>query len=117
MERATLILTDSGGVQEESPSIGKPVYVMRDTSELPEALQGGTVKLVGAEGDKIFRETARLSEDSVHYRSMARVQNPFGDGRAIPRIIAAIWNYFNMNEGKTPLPLDNARNGHENRLS
>ena len=94
MERATLILTDSGGVQEEAPSLGKPVLVMRDTTERPEALQGGTVKLVGAEPDKIFTETARLLEDSSYYSSMAQVQTPFGDGTATPRIINAIWNYF-----------------------
>jgi UDP-N-acetylglucosamine 2-epimerase (non-hydrolysing) len=96
MERATVILTDSGGVQEEAPSLGKPVLVMRDTTERPEALEGGTVKLVGADPDNIFRETAQLLEDSLYYRSMARVQNPFGDGTATRQIIAAICNYFSI---------------------
>lgn len=94
MERATVILTDSGGIQEEAPSLGKPVLVMRDTTERPEALEGGTVKLVGADPDNIFKETAQLLEDELHYRSMARVQNPFGDGRATGRIVDAIWKFF-----------------------
>jgi UDP-N-acetylglucosamine 2-epimerase (non-hydrolysing) len=94
MERATVILTDSGGIQEEAPSLGKPVLVMRDTTERPEALEGGTVKLVGADPDNIFKETAQLLEDGLHYRSMARVQNPFGDGTATGRIVDAIWNFF-----------------------
>ena len=94
MERATLILTDSGGIQEEAPSLGKPVLVMRDTTERPEALRGSTVKLVGANPDEIFKETARLLSDPRHYRSMARVQTPFGDGTAAQRIIDAICKYF-----------------------
>jgi UDP-N-acetylglucosamine 2-epimerase (non-hydrolysing) len=94
MERATLILTDSGGIQEEAPSLGKPVLVMRDTTERPEGLQGGTVRLVGTDPNKIFEETARLLSDARHYRSMARVQNPFGDGAASRRIIAAIGTYL-----------------------
>ena len=94
MERATVILTDSGGIQEEAPSLGKPVLVMRDTTERPEALKGGTVKLVGADPDVIFSETARLLDDPCHYQSMARVQNPYGDGTATRQIIDAIWSYF-----------------------
>lgn len=93
MERSTLILTDSGGVQEEAPSLGKPVLVTRDTTERPEALRGGTVKLVGADPGKIFTETARLLEDRLYYKSMARVENPFGDGSATRQIVDAIWNY------------------------
>jgi UDP-N-acetylglucosamine 2-epimerase (non-hydrolysing) len=96
MERATVILTDSGGVQEEAPSLGKPVLVMRDTTERPEALEGGTVKLVGADPGNIFRETAQLLEDGLYYRSMAKVQNPFGDGTATPQIVHALWNYFSI---------------------
>jgi UDP-N-acetylglucosamine 2-epimerase (non-hydrolysing) len=98
LERATLILTDSGGIQEEAPSLGKPVLVMRDTTERPEALQGGTVKLVGTDPDAIFRETALLLNDPCHYRSMARVQSPFGDGTAARRIIDAIWTHFQTNQ-------------------
>jgi|SRR6266850_760568 len=108
MERATVILTDSGGIQEEAPSLGKPVLVMRDTTERPEALQGGTVKLVGANPDGIFRETARLLEDACHYRSMARVQNPYGDGTATRRIIDAIWTYFQTRQRQVPLLQDKA---------
>lgn len=97
LERAKVVLTDSGGIQEEAPSLGKPVLVMRDTTERPEALHGGTVKLVGADPDKIFRETARLLNDPCYYRSMARVQTPFGDGTAAPQIINAIWSHFQTN--------------------
>jgi UDP-N-acetylglucosamine 2-epimerase (non-hydrolysing) len=108
MERATAILTDSGGIQEEAPSLGKPVLVMRDTTERPEALQGGTVKLVGADPDEIFRETARLLNDAGHYRSMARVQTPFGDGAATRRIVDAIWTYFHTDAPPAPLPRGSA---------
>lgn len=103
MERATVILTDSGGIQEEAPSLGKPVLVMRDTTERPEALEGGTVKLVGADPEDIVSETSRLLDDVSHYKSMARVQMPFGDGTASQRIIDAIWNYFQINEEQRPL--------------
>lgn len=94
MERATVILTDSGGVQEEAPSLGKPVLVMRDTTERPEALKGGTVKLVGADPHVIYRETARLLDDPIYYRSMAQVRNNYGDGKASQRILDAIWSHF-----------------------
>jgi len=97
LERATVVLTDSGGIQEEAPSLGKPVLVMRDRTERPEALQGGTVKLVGSDPEEIFRETARLLNDAAHYHSMARVQNPYGDGAATPRILDAIWTFFGIN--------------------
>ena len=108
LERAKVILTDSGGIQEEAPSLGKPVLVMRDTTERPEALQGGTVKLVGANPDEIFRETARLLNDPCHYRSMARVRTPFGDGTAAPLIIDAIWRYFQANGDQEPWLEDRA---------
>jgi len=94
LERATVILTDSGGIQEEAPSLGKPVLVMRDRTERPEALLGGTVKLVGTDPEVIVSETARLLNDAGYYRSMARVQSPYGDGVASQRIIDAIWTYF-----------------------
>ena len=89
MERATLILTDSGGVQEEAPSLGKPVLVMRDKTERPEAVLAGTVKLVGAHEAAIVSETARLLEDRAAYETMARAHNPYGDGHATGRILAA----------------------------
>jgi len=107
MERATVILTDSGGIQEEAPSLGKPVLVMRDTTERPEVLEGGTVKLVGTNPDDILRETSRLLDDAPHYQSMARVQTPFGDGKASQRIIDAIWSYFQTNQEQMPLTLHN----------
>lgn len=86
MDRADLIITDSGGVQEEAPSLGKPVLVMRDTTERPEAVTAGTVKLVGTDADKIFGEAVRLLTDSSEYERMAQAHNPYGDGRAAQRI-------------------------------
>jgi UDP-N-acetylglucosamine 2-epimerase (non-hydrolysing) len=86
MMRAHLILSDSGGVQEEGPSLGKPVLVMREKTERPEALRAGTVRLVGTNVDRIVAETNRLLDDSEHYRQMARRHNPYGDGRACDRI-------------------------------
>ncbi|QDG54881.1 UDP-N-acetylglucosamine 2-epimerase (non-hydrolyzing) [Persicimonas caeni] len=91
MDQATLILTDSGGIQEEAPSLGKPVLVMRDTTERPEAIEAGTARLVGASADRIFREVSRLIEDRAAYDEMARVENPFGDGQASRRICEFIW--------------------------
>lgn len=105
MERTTLILTDSGGIQEEAPSLGKPVLVMRDETERPEALEGGTVKLVGADPENIFEETGQLLEDRLHYGAMARVQNRFGDGTPIRRIVDAIWNFFQSNQQCVAGPL------------
>lgn len=87
MESATLILTDSGGVQEEAPSLGKPVLVMRDTTERPEAVQAGTVKLVGTDRRKIVEAVTRLLTDRAAYDSMARAHNPYGDGLAASRIV------------------------------
>jgi UDP-N-acetylglucosamine 2-epimerase (non-hydrolysing) len=89
MNRATLILTDSGGVQEEAPSLGKPVLVMRDTTERPEAVEAGTVKLVGTNYDKIVQETSRLLTDRAAYEAMTRAHNPYGDGHATARIVDA----------------------------
>lgn len=88
MNRATLILTDSGGVQEEAPSLGKPVLVMRETTERPEAVEAGTVKLVGADTERIVAETSRLLTDADYYRTMSRTHNPYGDGQAAGRIVA-----------------------------
>ena len=90
MNRARIILTDSGGVQEEGPSLGKPVLVMRDTTERPEAVVSGTVKLVGTSSDTIVRNVERLILDDAVYLAMARAANPYGDGRAAPRIIRAV---------------------------
>lgn len=90
MDRAGLLLTDSGGVQEEAPSLGKPVLVMRETTERPEAIDAGTVKLVGTDVETICREVDRLLTDNVAYNAMAYAHNPYGDGQACQRILAAL---------------------------
>ncbi|WP_411360696.1 non-hydrolyzing UDP-N-acetylglucosamine 2-epimerase [Pseudidiomarina salilacus] len=87
MNRATLILTDSGGIQEEAPSLGKPVLVMRDTTERPEAVAAGTVKLVGTNVELIVGETQRLLDDPAYYQQMSQAHNPYGDGHACARIV------------------------------
>jgi UDP-N-acetylglucosamine 2-epimerase (non-hydrolysing) len=87
MGRAFLILTDSGGIQEEAPALGVPVLVMRKVTERPEAIEAGTAKLVGTDAENIFREAARLLEDRDAYEQMSRAVNPFGDGRAAERIV------------------------------
>lgn len=87
LDAATLILTDSGGVQEEAPSLGKPVLVMRDTTERPEAVAAGTVRLVGTDTQAIVREANRLLDDADAYAAMSGVHNPYGDGQAVPRIV------------------------------
>lgn len=92
MEHANLIITDSGGVQEEAPSLGKPVLVMRDTTERPEAVSAGTVILVGTDAEKIYGETTRLLTDKSHYETMAQAINPYGDGLAATRIRAVLEN-------------------------
>jgi UDP-N-acetylglucosamine 2-epimerase (non-hydrolysing) len=94
MERSTLILTDSGGVQEEGPSLGKPVLVMRDTTERPEAVAAGTVRLVGTDRDRVRDSVLELLRDKAAYASMARAVNPYGDGRACERALAAIRHHF-----------------------
>lgn len=96
MQRATLILTDSGGIQEEAPSLGKPVLVTRETTERPEALATGTVKLVGADQEKIISEISRLLTDKSYYQTMAKVTTPYGDGKATGRILKAIYQYFGL---------------------
>jgi UDP-N-acetylglucosamine 2-epimerase (non-hydrolysing) len=93
MRRADIILTDSGGVQEEAPSLGKPVLVMRDTTERPEAVDAGTVRLVGTDTDLILSEVTTLLDDSAAYDRMARAHNPYGDGQAAPRIRDAILDF------------------------
>jgi len=90
MQRAHLVLTDSGGVQEEAPALGKPVLVMRDVTERPEAVQAGTVRLVGADRGRIEKGVSLLLDDANEYQRMARSVNPYGDGRASERIVAAL---------------------------
>lgn len=90
MAHSDIILTDSGGVQEEAPSLGKPVLVMRDTTERPEAVDAGTVQLVGTDEERIVTEVTRLLDDPAAYSAMSVAQNPYGDGQAVPRIVAAI---------------------------
>ena len=90
MEKSTLVLTDSGGIQEEAPGLGKPVLVMRDTTERPEALDAGTVKLVGSDYYKIVEETSRLLDDAAYYDSMSKAVNPYGDGLACSRIVEVL---------------------------
>jgi UDP-N-acetylglucosamine 2-epimerase (non-hydrolysing) len=86
MEKSNIVLTDSGGIQEEAPGLGKPVLVMRDTTERPEAVDAGTVKLVGTDYDKIVGEASTLLDDSKAYEKMSHAVNPYGDGKACPRI-------------------------------
>ena len=92
MEKSFLVLTDSGGIQEEAPGLGKPVLVMRDTTERPEALEAGTVKLVGTDFDKIVSEVSRLLNEPDYYRSMSQAVNPYGDGLACGRIAEILSN-------------------------
>jgi UDP-N-acetylglucosamine 2-epimerase (non-hydrolysing) len=90
MEKSTIVLTDSGGIQEEAPGLGKPVLVMRDTTERPEALEAGTVKLVGTNYDKIVNEVSALLDNKEHYEAMSKAVNPYGDGLACSRIVEAL---------------------------
>ena len=92
MEKSTIVLTDSGGIQEEAPGLGKPVLVMRDTTERPEALDAGTVKLVGTNYHKIMNEVSLLLDDKDTYEIMSKAVNPYGDGNACKRIIRALQN-------------------------
>jgi UDP-N-acetylglucosamine 2-epimerase (non-hydrolysing) len=88
MQHAYLVLTDSGGIQEEAPSLGKPVLVMRDTTERPEAVEAGTVRLVGADRQEIVQHTQTLIDDTAIYEKMSQAHNPYGDGNACQRVIA-----------------------------
>lgn len=90
MDASTLVLTDSGGLQEEAPSLGKPVLVMRETTERPEALEAGTARLVGADADRIVEHVSELLDDPESYEAMAKASNPFGDGRAAERIVEVL---------------------------
>ena len=98
MSKVDIVMTDSGGIQEEAPALGKPVLVLRDTTERPEAVEAGTVKLVGTAYEDVLRETNALLDDAEHYREMAEATNPYGDGRACERIVKAIMqkNGFNV---------------------
>ena len=98
MSWAHVVLTDSGGVQEEAPSLGKPVLVMRDTTERPEAVDAGTVRLVGTDEDTIVREVTRLLVDDTAYADMAHAVNPYGDGRAAARCVQAMEHHFGYAE-------------------
>jgi UDP-N-acetylglucosamine 2-epimerase (non-hydrolysing) len=104
MDRSSLILTDSGGVQEEGPSLGKPVLVMRDTTERPEAVEAGTVRLVGTDEEAIVTTVCDLIENPAAYQRMARAVNPYGDGHAATRSVAAIRHFFGL--GPPPQQFD-----------
>jgi UDP-N-acetylglucosamine 2-epimerase (non-hydrolysing) len=87
MNKSYFIITDSGGVQEEAPSLGKPVLVMRDTTERPEAVEAGTVKLVGTNKEMIIKEAQKLINNQEEYNKMSKAHNPYGDGKACERIV------------------------------
>lgn len=97
MEKSTIVLTDSGGIQEEAPGLGKPVLVMRDTTERPEAVSAGTVKLVGAEYDKIISEVSILLDNQLAYEKMSKAVNPYGDGTACEKIVDVLMNKIKFN--------------------
>jgi UDP-N-acetylglucosamine 2-epimerase (non-hydrolysing) len=103
MRKAYLLITDSGGIQEEGPSLGKPVLVMRDKTERPEAVLAGTVKLVGADENAIVTAASRLIENRKEYEAMARVHNPYGDGHASIRISDAIHSFFSEKSTREPV--------------
>lgn len=98
MDAGTIMLTDSGGVQEEAPSLGKPVLVLRDTTERPEAVHAGTVRLVGTDEELIVTSVSELLTDDMAYQSMARAVNPYGDGRASGRTVQAIEHFFGIGD-------------------
>lgn len=98
--RSYFIMTDSGGVQEEAPSLGKPVLVLRDTTERPEGVEAGTLKLVGTESEKVKKEMEELLDNDAEYQRMAQAKNPYGDGKASERILDAIAYYFSVADKK-----------------
>ena len=98
MQRASIVLTDSGGVQEEAPSFGRPVLVLRETTERPEAVEAGTVRLVGTDEDRIFDEARRLLTSASAYAEMAQAVNPYGDGHASERCVAALEHFFGLGD-------------------
>lgn len=96
-------MTDSGGVQEEAPSLGKPVLVLRNTTERPEGVKAGTLKLVGTQVDRVRKEMLQLLEDKNAYNEMANAKNPYGDGHASDRIMDTIYYYFNKKDINKPI--------------
>lgn len=98
--RSYFIMTDSGGVQEEAPSLGKPVLILRDTTERPEGVEAGTLKLVGTESEKVKKEMEELLDNDAEYQRMAQAKNPYGDGKASERILDAIAYYFGVTDKK-----------------
>ena len=100
MNKAYLILTDSGGVQEEAPALGKPILVLRDTTERPEAVLAGTVKLIGTDRERVYAEAKKLLTDKEEYSRMAEAVNPYGDGQAARRIIHAILYHYGLADGR-----------------
>ncbi len=96
MRRSYILITDSGGVQEEGPSLGKPILVTREVTERPEAVEAGTVRLVGTDGERIVREAALLLDDEAEYTRRSRIHNPYGDGQACGRIEAALRRFFGL---------------------
>lgn len=98
--RSYFIMTDSGGVQEEAPSLGKPVLVLRDTTERPEGVEAGTLKLVGTESEKVKKEMEELLDNDAEYQRMAQAKNPYGDGKASERILDVIAYYFDVTDKK-----------------
>ena len=102
LRRSTIVLSDSGGVQEEAPSLGKPVLVLRDTTERPEGVAAGTARLVGTDPDRIYAEVDQLLTDAQAYRAMANAVNPYGDGRAAERTAGAIAHMFGLSAQPTP---------------
>lgn len=99
--RSYFIMTDSGGVQEEAPSLGKPVLVLRDTTERPEGVEAGTLKLVGTESEKVKQEMEELLDNAAEYQRMSQAKNPYGDGKASERILDAIAYYFGVTDKKS----------------
>ena len=106
MSLSSLVLTDSGGIQEEAPSLGKPVLVLRNTTERPEAVEAGTVRLIGTDKDVVYAETKRLLTDQAAYDAMSNAVNPYGDGKASQRIVQAILHAF---AGEEAVPADFSR--------
>ena len=101
IDKCYMVLTDSGGLQEEAPSLGKPVLVLRNETERPEAIEAGTVKLAGVEEEKIFSLASNIIEDSLEYEGMAKAVNPYGDGRASYRIVQGLLYEFGLINERT----------------
>lgn len=101
-QRSCLVITDSGGVQEEAPSLGKPVLVLRDNTERPEAVEAGTVRLCGTDTENVVEQASRLLEDDAAYTAMARAVNPYGDGRTAERAVAALAHFFSLGPRAVP---------------